>query len=354
MKKSLQAIGFPLLGLFLAIVLCSALLPLLGESPFVLLQAMQTSLFTQFGLGYTLVYATPLLFTGLSVAISFHCGLFNIGAEGQLYVGALAIVLVSALFPHAPLWIGVPLGFFAALLAGGFWGGIAGLLKARRGSHEVIVTILLNFIALALCNYLIIYPLADPEIQAPETIEIASGYFIPTFNKISVAFGGDLFHGCPVNVSLFVGLFLAFALQFLLFRTPLGFELRAVGQNPIASRFAGIRVKRKILMALAMSGAIAGLVGTNEVMGYHHSVIEGFSPSYGFTGIAVALLARNSPIGIIFSALLFGLLHNSAREIEFLSEKITKDLSSILQGVLIAFVAADYLLKQWFTKRRRT
>lgn len=343
-----QSLLMPALGLMLSLGACSLLLVFLGESPSLLWEAIRTTLFTGFGLGYTLYYATPLIFTGLSVALCFHCGLFNIGAEGQLYIGSLALVIVSRLFPQAPAWVAIPTAILGALAAGGVWGLIPGALKAFRGSHEVIVTILLNFLATSLCDYLILYRVNNPETQNPETLPIPSHYTLPLLSDLKLS----LFATTPANFSLILGILVAFLLHAFLFKSVWGFELRSVGLNSTASKFAAISVKKNLLLAFFMSGALAGLVGMNEVMGAQHKVIQGFSPGYGFTGIAVALLARNHPLGILLSAFLFGALHNSARELEFLSERVSKELSFILQAVLIAFVSGHYLIgKLW--KRRR-
>lgn len=339
--KAFSFLRAPLLGLLFSVAACLVILLALGESPGLLWEAFSVTLGTSFGLGYTLFYTTPLIFTGLAVALSFHCGLFNIGAEGQLYIGSIAIVAFSTLFPTLPAPVAGAIGLLAAGLAGAAWGGIAGFLKARRGSHEVIVTILMNFLAYSLVDYLVLYPLRNPEVQNPETVLVPEAFWLP---PLSEALG--LFPSTPVNVALFLALLAAVIVHFFLFYTTRGFEMRTVGKNAVAARFAGVSVATNVTLALALSGALAGLVGVNEVMGHQHRVIEGFSPGYGFTGIAVALLARSHPLGIVVSAFLFGALHNSAREIEFLSDKVTKELSLVLQGTLIAFIACDYLFEK--------
>ncbi len=351
LKKLALALRAPALGLAISLLLTSVLLLVLGESPMVLAKALGTTLFTDFGLGYTLYYATPLIFTGLSVAVAFHCGLFNIGAEGQLYLGTIAVVALASVFPNLPWPIAFPMGIAISALVGGVWGGAVGVLKAKRGSHEVIVTILMNFIAIFLVDYAILYLFKDPDIQGPETITVNAGYHLPLLNDMAHWVGLDLFHSTPVNFALLIAIACAGLCYLFLFFTTYGYELRSVGQSPTAARFAGISVSKNTIVAFFLSGGLAGLVGVNEVMGYQHKVVEGFSPGYGFTGIAVALLARNHPLGLIFSALLFGALQNSARELEFESEKVTKELSLVLQGMLIAFVASHYLLEKWLKRK---
>lgn len=339
--RALRSLRGPTLALLAALLFGTTLLAVLGESPLVLWEVLQNSLFTPFGLGYTLYYATPLIFTGLGVAVAFHCGLFNIGAEGQLYIGSIAVVGIAASLPGIPRPLALLLGALVAAVAGGVWGGVAGWLKAKRGSHEVIVTILLNFVSYSLVSYLLLYVWKDPETQNPETLIVSDRYWIPSLEE---TFG--LFPSTPVNLSLFLGVVAAVAIQTWLFHSVRGFEVRTVGHNPIAGKFHGISVGANIFLAMFISGALSGLVGVNEVMGHQHRVIEGFSPGYGFTGIAVALLARSHPIGILFSAILFGALQNGAREIEFLSDTVTKEFALVLQGAIVAFVAAEALFER--------
>lgn len=341
MKSFLRAMAPPVLGLGLSLLAAAVLLLLLGEKTSVLGEALYNSCLTDFGLGYSLFYMTPYLFTGLGVAVCFQCGLFNIGGEGQLYLGAISIVALASVLPDVSPWVGIPLGIGVSAGAGGVWGGIAGWLKAKRGSHEVIVTILLNFIAFAIVNYLILYRFDNPSSQSPETFDVGPGYRIASLNSLFGALGLSVFESTPANVSLFIAVSTAFATYFFLFHTSRGFALRCVGKSLRASEFAGISVQSQTLVALALGGALSGLVGINEVMGSQHKVIEGFSPQYGFTGIAVALLARSHPLGVIFSAFLFGVLQNSARELEFLSDKVTKELAVVIQAILIGFVAAQ-------------
>jgi ABC-type uncharacterized transport system permease subunit len=352
--KLVSALRAPVLGLLFGLGAISLCLKFSGESPFLLLHSFRNAFFTGFGLGYTLFYATPLIFTGLAVALSFHCGLFNIGGEGQLYVGALAVAMVPHFFPGLPWPLTIILGIIAAFLAGGLWGGLAGLLKAWRGSHEVIVTILLNFVAYSLVDYCILYPLRNPAVQNSETAPIPVTYTIPYLHDVLKPFGIEAFTSTPVNMALGLAVVAAIVSYLFLFRTSWGFELRTVGQNPVAARFAGISPARSTILALALSGGMAGLEGVNEVMGSTHKLIQGFSADYGFTGIAVALAARNQPFGILISALLFGGLQTSAREIEFMSDKVSKELGFIIQAILIAFVASDYWLEKWMKGRSKS
>jgi general nucleoside transport system permease protein len=328
------------------------LLAILGETPMVLFSAFKNTLFTGFGIGHTLYYATPLIFTGLSVALCAQAGLFNIGGEGQLYIGSLGIIAASFLFPGLPSLLAVLLGIFAAALAGGLWGGLAGALKAWRGSHEVIVTILLNFVGMSLTSYFILGVFKNPEEQGPESVFLSPGYDLHPLDFYLKKLGLEFFDSTPVNSSLFLALAACFLCHVLLFRTVLGHEIRAVGRNQRASLFAGIRVPFTIFITLFLGGALSGLVGVNEVMGYQHRLVDGFSPGYGFMGIPVALLVRNRPLLVPLSALLFGALQNSTREVEFLSDKISKELSVVLQGVLILCIAAEPLYRHYIARRK--
>jgi len=307
----------------------AGLLLLMGEPLSVLTQALTHTFLNPFGIGYSLFYTTPLILTGLSVALCFHAGLFNIGAEGQLLWGAVSVAVLAQLFPNLPSGIAVPLSVLVAALAGGLWGLIPGYLKAKRGTHEVITTILLNFVSVSVVNYLILYPLKNPESQAAETPVFPEAFRMNTL----------WFPTTPVNASLIGAVFIAFLVYFYLFRTSAGFELRTMGASPRAALFAGVPLFKRTLLVFFLSGCLAGLVATNDVMGNEHKLIEGFSPGYGFSGIAVAIMAKNHPLGILLSSLLFGSLQNFSRELEFFSENVSKEMSLILQAFLIILIS---------------
>lgn len=341
MKKLLQPILAVALGL--AVGLCITWIA--GENPWHVLQILARGAFgSREDFGMTLFYTTPLIFTGLSVAIAFHAGLFNIGAEGQLTLGALAAAAVGALWPNLPSPIAPILAGAAAFLAGTAWGALPGWLRARRGSHEVITTIMLNFIAAGLASYVTLYLLKNPDSQNPETRPVGAGYLIHQFGMFAPA---------PVSLALPLALLAAIAMQILLWRTALGFEIRAVGQNQAAARAAGIDSGRIRILALALAGGLAGCVGIAEVLGNAGKFHFGFSAEYGFLGIAVALLGRNQPIGIVAAALLFGALHKGAEQLDFDTEHVTRELSLILQALVILSVSADGLWA-WIKRERAT
>ncbi len=310
-----------------------------------------------YGLGQVLHTATLLTFTGLAVAVAFRAGLFNIGAEGQLYVGAMALGIAGYYLKGVPretiqqlpwvVWM-VALTLLA-MLAAGLYGLIPGLLKAFTGAHEVITTIMLNFVALAWINYLLRY---DPNSFAvPATVRTPAFPDFMRLPRLSAWFSG--FQGSVVNVSLFLAIAAAFAVWWMLRATKLGYEIRAVGKNPIAARLAGISPRKITIVAMFLSGSLAGLVGVSFVLGHKGYFEENFSAGLGFLGIAVALLASNHPLGVLFTALLFGILNYG--KVAAASE-IPKDIIEILEAaIILSIVIVNRLTTRWLitlTKRQ--
>ncbi len=337
MRKLLQ----PILSVVLGLAVGLAVTWVAGENPWHVFKVLGKGAFgSGYDLGMTLFYATPLIFTGLSVAVAFQAGLFNIGAEGQLTLGALAAAAVGAVWPGLGSPLAPLLAALAAMLAGTLWGAIPGWLRARRGSHEVINTIMLNFVAAGMASYVALYVLRNPESQNPETRPIGEGYLIHQFG---------MFGGAPVSLALPLALTVAGLVWLLLWRTVLGFELRAVGQSEAAARAAGIDPGRIRILALSLAGGLAGLVGVGEVLGNAGKFRVGFSPEYGFIGIAVALLGRNHPAGVVAAALLFGALHKGAAALDLETERVTQELALVLQALIILSVSAEGL---WDWMRR--
>lgn len=336
------AILQPVLAVILGLGVGLAFTRFAGESPLHVLNVLYQSAFgSAYDLGMTLFHATPLIFTGLSVAVAFHSGLFNIGAEGQLLFGALAAAVVGKSLPSLPPVVAPAIAVTAAFSAGAVWGAIPGWLRARRGSHEVINTIMFNFIAAGVTSWLVLEPLRNPDTQNPETAPIASVYQLAPW---------EVFDGAPVGPALLLALVCALGLWFFLSRTSLGYEIRAVGQSENAARTAGIDAARIRILAMALAGGLAGLVAMGEVLGNSGRFKVGFSPDYGFMGIAVALLARNHPIGILFASVLFGALHKGAMDLDLETENVTRDLALVLQACVILSVSADGLWS-WFKKK---
>lgn len=326
-----------LLMFLIAVGAAFLIMLLIGEQPSTLIQAFRYTFFTRFGLGYSFYYTTPLLFTGLAVAVCFHAGLFNIGSEGQLLWGSIAVVCLSHFFPELPRGLALISGILAAGLAGSLWAFIPAYLKSYRGIHEVITTLLLNLIATAWVNYLILYTFKNPDSQAAETELISTGYRLPQ----------TLFATTPANSSFFLAVLITVFLHWALFKTTFGFEVRALGENARTAEFSGIPRSKRLLQAFLLSGFLSGLVGVNEVMGGEYKVIEGFSPGYGFTGIAVALLARNQPLVILFTSFLLGSLQNFSRELEFFGDVISKEVAWVLQALLIFVVGT----RKWWEQK---
>jgi len=323
----------PALALAVAMLAGHLLVLLAGETPRVVFAALlQGTWGTPYGVGQVLFKATPLIFTGLAVAIPFRAGLFNIGAEGQVVLGALAAGLIGAALPVGTPWLlAVPLVIVGAALVGGAWGAVPGALKARFGAHEVITTIMLNFVALALANYLVAGWFA-----VPETLHTA-----PIVEGARLSRLGDWFgalHGSAANTALLLALAVAAGAWWLLFRTGAGYEIRTAGLNPDAARYGGTSMMRVSVLAMALAGACAGLVGSNFVQGYKTYYEDGFSGGIGFMGIAVALLGRNHPVGVVLAALLFGTLSQGALAINAL---VPKEIVEILQAVIILAVVAS-------------
>jgi general nucleoside transport system permease protein len=330
----------PLLNLSLAFLVSGLVVVLLGESP---VQAVETLVYGAFGygeaVGYTLYYATNLVFTGLAVAVAFHAGLFNIGGEGQAYLGGLGLGLVGIYLGWLPGILSIPLAILAAALFGGIWGLIPGWLQARRGSHVVITTIMLNFVAAALMTYLMVNVLIRPGQSAPESVTFPEPVWMPSLKGALALVGVDLGYA-PVNLSLVLALLCCVGVWLFVWRSRVGYELRVVGHSEPAAVYGGISPANRIILAMTISGALAGLMATNEILGGQHRIILGFSGGYGFAGIAVALMGRNHPVGIVLAALLFGALYQGGSELAFEMPRVNRDLVVVIQGLVILFAGA--------------
>ncbi|MBA3355750.1 MAG: ABC transporter permease [Pyrinomonadaceae bacterium] len=338
---------FPLIAVVAAFFVGGILILVIGDNPLQAYGLLFGSAFSwPVGIGYTLFYATPLIFTGLAVLVAFRCGLLNIGAEGQLYIGAFATAWVGITFAGLSPWLLIPMCFIAAILGGGMWGAIPGVLKARFGSHEVINTIMLNFIAVALLSYFTQYHYKSPGDPIMQTVPIGEGAHIARLG----GFIPGLPEFIPLNLAFVLALICCGLVYIFLWRTKWGYELRATGTNPSAAEYGGISVRKQIIVAMTISGALAGMVGINEVLGYRYRYYDGFSDNYGFTGIAVALLGRNHPVGVIISALLFAILQRGGIPVDAFTEHVTKDIVQVLQGTIILFVAAEAFFRGPFAK----
>ena len=290
----------------------------------------------------TCVAAIPYIFAGLSVALGFHCGLFNIGAEGQLYMGALSAAVVGYAVTGLPMWLHLPLAMAAAALGGAVWGAVPGFLKARFGAHEVINTIMMNYIAVKLVDYLVKQLLRDPTASLDRTPYVLATAHLPLLV-------GEQYR---LHAGLLVALAAVGLIAWLLFKTTIGFGIRTVGANANAARYAGMHVSWYIVLTMTLAGASAGLAGAGEVLGLHHTLPAAFSSGYGFDAIAVALLAKSHPIGIIPAALLWGGLRNGAGLMQIRSG-ISIDLVYVVQALIIVCIAADQIIRWLYRLKPR-
>ncbi len=331
----------PLLDVLCAFLAAALVVLAIGVSPLAVLRAILAGALGDAGaLGYTLYYATNFVFTGLAVALAFHAGLFNIGGEGQAILGGLGTGLVAlALDRVLPGWLLLPVAIAAAALFGAGWAAIPAWLQARRGSHIVITTIMFNFIAAALLVYLLVNVLIAPGSMSPETRAFQPAASLPLAHDGLRALGFAAAPS-PLNASGLVALAAAAAVWFTLWHTRFGYRLRVMGLNPGAALYAGIPIGRMTVGVLCLSGALAGMVGINEILGVQHRLILNFSAGYGFGGIAVALMGRNHPAGIVLASLLFGILNQGGAEISFDIPAVSREMVTVIQGLVILFSGA--------------
>jgi general nucleoside transport system permease protein len=350
----LRALGLPLGSVLLAFLIGAVIVAVTGGNPLLAYQALICGGFGLFCFGgeqpalqlsNTIVFLTPLIMTGIAVALPFRAGLFNIGAQGQLVVGAIATTTVGIHLAGWPAWALLPLVLIAGVLAGALWGGIVGVLKATTGAHEVVTTIMLNFVAQWFLRFLIIGgPLQLPN-GSSRSSPIGQGAVLPTLLPNS---NTTIIFGLPSSVyrahtGLFVALAAAALFAFLLWRTSLGYEIRAVGQSPRAARYAGVSVRRTLILTMLLAGGFAGLAGAVQVAGVEHNLTDQyFYDTTGFDAIAVALLGLNSAVGIILAAILFGALHGGGAIMQS-DAAISGNLVFVLQALILFSIAANFI-----------
>jgi ABC-type uncharacterized transport system permease subunit len=340
-RSALDALLIPTLSIFTAVVLGAIIIISVGGNPFLAyFGLLQGSFGSASALSETAVWATPYIFAGLAVALAFKGGLFNIGAEGQLALGATTAALTGY---GLPIWLGIdlpmivhlPLVIIMGAAAGAFWAAIVGYLKAYTGGHEVINTIMMNYIALNSISFLLNGPMKDPN---PNNV-IARTPLIAESAHIA-----PIFEGLRVHWGFVLALLAAYLVWWMLNKTTLGFEIRTVGSNPDAAKYAGMNVKRIIILTMALSGMLAGLAGTFEVTGLNYRHELGFSIGYGFDAIAIALLGKSHPLGVVLASILFAAMRNGATRMQFLTQ-MPVDLISMLQALILLFVAADAIIR---------
>ena len=331
----------PAVCLAVALLAAGAVVALVGQNPWQVLAALVQGAFgSARGVSYTLYYTTSFIFTGLAVAVAFHGGLFNIGGEGQATLGGLGVALVALAFaPVLPAWAMLPLMLLAGALFGMVWAAIPAYLQAYRGSHVVITTIMFNFLASTLVVYLLVNHLRPPGNMAIESLPFAPSASLPSAQAALAALGVE-WPSSPLNTSFLLALAACAAVYVFLGHTRAGYRLRAVGASPGAAAYAGIRPQSQVMVAMAISGALAGMVGMNEVAGVSGKLVLEFVSGAGFTGIAVALMGRNHPLGIVVSSLLFGALFQGGAEVAFDVPGFSRDMVVMLQGFVVLFSGA--------------
>ena len=331
----------PAVCLGVALLASGAVVALVGQSPSEVLAVLVHGAFgTARGFSYTLYYASTFVFTGLAVAVAFHGGLFNIGGEGQAIMGGLGTGLVALwLSAMLPAWIMLPLMLVAGALFGMAWAAVPAYLQAYRGSHVVITTIMFNFIGSSLLVYLLVNQLRPPGSMSVESVAFADSAKLPGVHE-ALAWLGIEWPSSPLNLSVLLALLAAMGVYVFLWRTRAGYHLRAVGSSASAAEYAGIRPRRQVMIAMALSGALAGMVGMNEIAGVHGKLLLEFVSGAGFTGIAVALMGRNHPVGIILASVLFGALFQGGAEVAFEVRGFSRDMVVMLQGFIVLFSGA--------------
>lgn len=339
----------PLLATFTALIIGAIIIVLTGSSLSDALNAygalLQGSVGSLRAISETLTAATPLIFAGLSVALAFRAGLFNIGGEGQALIGGMFAVWVGFSITGLPIYVHLPLAVLAGIVGGAIWGFIPGVLKAKTGAHEVITTIMLNYIALRLVDYFLktsIFQREGRNDPVSKTVEASANY---------PAFLSSIDPALRVHAGLFVALAAAVFVSWLLFRTTIGFEFRAVGANPNAARYAGISVTKVYILVMLVAGALAGSAGAGQVLGVLDRATPGFSEGLGFDGIAVALLGRSNPYGVVAAALLFGGLRAGGQQMQ-VSANVGIDLIAVIQALIIMFVAAPALISAMYRLKK--
>ena len=334
----------PALAFLLSLLLSGIIVALMGENPFAVYYTFfANSLFSIRGISYTLFYATPLIFTGLSVSLAFRSGLFNIGAEGQLYIGSItAAVIALEMPPGTPAYVMLPLCVMGAFLAGGIWGVIPGILKAYLGAHEVINTIMMNFIAVAISNYLVLIPYKRKNTMLLETDFLPESAHLPQFLEMSDTFSDF----SQLNLAFILALLACVFMYVFIWKSKQGFEIRATGSGLRAALYAGINSKHKIVLTMFIAGGIAGLVAVHEVLGFRRYYHDNFSGGIGFIGIAVALMGRNHPVGILLAAILFGALTRGGLFMDINFDRISSDLVILLQGLLILLISSENIYRK--------
>ncbi|MFK7875967.1 MAG: ABC transporter permease [Paracoccaceae bacterium] len=340
MPKWAEIILVPLISLLLAAILSALVILAIGEDPWAAVKLMvDGALGSTYGWGYTLYYATNFMFTGLAVAVAFHARLFNIGGEGQAMLGGLGVALVCLMIPWPHWSLALIFATLGAAVFGAMWAAIPAYLQAKRGSHIVITTIMFNFIAAALLNYILVNVLRPKGSMDPASARFPDAVHLPSLHDILAPFGISFSKAAPANISLVVAVIACVLVWVLIWRTRLGYEIRAYGHSETAARYAGISAVKITMIAMLISGALSGMMAINNVMGEAERLVMNATEGAGFIGIAVALMGRSHPFGVFLAAILFGFLYQGGAELA-LWTSIPRELIVVIQALVILFTGA--------------
>jgi simple sugar transport system permease protein len=338
-KNKLMPFLVPILAVLFSLIIAALVILMIGKNPFSAYAKLIEGAFVgKFAWADNITKMTSLLLTGLAVGFGFRAGVFNIGAEGQMAVGGMMAVIVGINMGNVPAILAIPITMMAGILGGAVWASIAGFLKAKTGAHEVITTIMLNWVAYHLSNYLVSSPLAVGD-GVPKSPEIARSAQLPPLLTVGAA---------SVPSGIIIALIAAVVVYIILEKTTTGYEIKAVGYNPYAAEYGGISISKNIVLTMAISGGLAGLAGAMEVMCVYHRVFGAFTGGRGFDGITVALIGQNHPLGMIFSSFLISSLRSGAGDMQ--TAGIPEDIVVLIQGIIIFFVAADRIIKTIINK----
>jgi len=342
LEEYISSILKPTLAIIFSLILGSIIILIAGYDPVKAFSALFGASFGDMrSFGQALIKTSPLLFTGIAVAFTFRGGVFNIGAEGQFLMGAVMATWVGVTFTNLSPFLLIPFTLFCGAIGGGLWGLIPGYLRAKHGISEIITTIMFNFIAIRLMGYLVKGPLKELGGSMPQSARISEKAILPF-----------ILPGTKLHLGLLIGILFAAILYIILFRTYFGYEIRAVGFNPLAAENGGINVKKNIITIMVISGAVAGIGGAVEMTGVAYRLFEGLSPGYGYTAIAVSILANNNPLGVIISAFVFGVLNTGATAMQR-AAGVSAVVVNVFQGILILFLAFSTTLSLDKLKAKR-
>ena len=335
-----DVILIPLISLILAAILSALVILAIGEDPIAAVKLMvEGALGSTYGWGYTLYYATNFMFTGLAVAVAFHAKLFNIGGEGQAMLGGLGVALVCLLIPWPHWSFALIAAIFGSMAFGALWAAVPAYLQAKRGSHIVITTIMFNFIAAAVLNYVLVNLMRPEGSMDPATARFPETVHLPTLHEMLAPLGIEFSRAAPANISLLVAIAACILVWALIWRTRLGYEIRAYGHSETGALYAGISPVKITMIAMLISGALAGLMAINNVMGEAERLVLNATEGAGFIGIAVALMGRSHPFGVFLAAILFGFLYQGGAELA-LWTSIPRELIVVIQALVILFTGA--------------